>query len=254
MISVVVPVKNEEDNIAPLAAEIADALDNSPWDWECLWIDDYSTDSTPEKIAGINAEKQNHKLVKHLGGYGQSAALATGFGIAEGNIIATLDGDGQNDPADIPKLVRKLLDEDADMVNGWRQNRRDSIVRKLSSKIANAYRNILTGEKIRDVGCAIRVFKKECFHNIPVFKGMHRFFPTLVRIAGHDKIIEEPVNHRPRERGKTKYGINNRLWVGIADTFAVCWMRWRMVFPKSEVPATKEPKKKRKSGKAEKKK
>ena len=242
MISVVVPIKNEEDNVEPLAKEISDALDKTPWEWECLWVDDLSTDSSSDKVKKINKTKPNHILIKHINGFGQSAALATGFKHANGNIFATLDGDGQNDPADIPKLVEKLLKEDADMVNGWRQNRKDTPIRKISSKIANAYRNILTGEKIRDVGCAIRVFKKECFDNIPVFKGMHRFFPTLVRIAGHGKILEEPVNHRPRERGKTKYGINNRLWVGIADTFAICWMRWRMVYPKTE---TTNPKKKK---------
>ena len=117
------------------------------------------------------------------------------------------------------------------MVNGWRKKRRDSLVRKLSSRIANGFRNALTGEHIRDVGCALRVFRREPALKVPVFKGMHRFFPTLFRIAGYDRIAEEPVNHRPRLLGETKYGVNNRLWVGIVDTLAVIWMRRRLVFP-----------------------
>jgi len=234
LISIIIPVMNEEDNIAILAGEIKDAMESGSWDWECIWVDDASSDSTVQKLQQLSAEDSRHRIIKHNRNYGQSAALATGFKFAAGGIFVTLDGDGQNDPASIPPLVEKLIAEDADMVNGWREKRRDSIIRKLSSKIANAYRNTLTGENIRDVGCALRAFKRECVEHLPVFKGMHRFFPTLVRIAGHKKILEEPVNHRQRERGKTKYGINNRLWVGIIDTFAVCWMRGRMVYPEGD--------------------
>ena len=231
---------NEEDNILILADEITEAMKSLKESWECLWVDDYSTDATVEKLEALSKKDPRHKLILHNKNYGQSAALATGFKHAEGEIFVTLDGDGQNDPASIPPLVKKLIEEDADMVNGWREKRRDSLIRKISSRVANAYRNFLTGEKIRDVGCALRAFKRECVENVPVFKGMHRFFPTLVRMSGHTKILEEPVNHRQRERGKTKYGINNRLWVGIADTFAVCWMRWRMVYPKTEEKRTSE--------------
>ena len=230
-ISVIIPVMNEKENVSVLANEISEALNGMPWKWECLWVDDCSTDDTVVILEKICSLDKRHRMVQHSKNYGQSAALATGFRYAHGDIFVTLDGDGQNDPACIPALVKKLIDEDADMVNGWREKRHDSLIRKISSKIANAYRNLLTGEKIRDVGCALRAFRRECVGDIPVFKGMHRFFPTLVRLAGYGKILEEPVNHRPRERGKTKYGINNRLWVGIADTFAVCWMRSRLVFP-----------------------
>ncbi len=232
-ISIIIPVLNEEENVAILASEITFVMSRGSWEWECLWIDDFSTDRTAEILRKICHTNPRHRLIIHEKNYGQSAALATGFKRAHGNIFITMDGDGQNDPASIPDLVKTLIENDADMVNGWRQNRRDSIIRKVSSRVANAYRNALTGEKIRDVGCALRAFKSECVENIPVFKGMHRFLPTLVRIAGYAKILEVPVSHRPRLRGKTKYGINNRLWVGIMDTFAVCWMSKRMVYARS---------------------
>ncbi len=232
-ISIIIPVLNEEQNVTILANEIKAVMSTTPWTWECLWIDDYSTDNTVNRLENIRRADQRHRIILHDRHYGQSAALATGFKYARGDIFVTLDGDGQNDPASIPDLVRTLVENGADMVNGWRQERQDNIVRKISSRIANTYRNVLTGEKIRDVGCALRAFRKECVQNIPVFKGMHRFFPTLVRFAGYTKILEVPVGHRPRLRGKTKYGINNRLWVGIVDTFAVCWMRKRMVYPQS---------------------
>ena len=233
MVSVVIPVMNEEENIMILAGEVADAMEKSEYDWECIWVDDMSNDTTREKLIDLNKSNKKHRYVFHDRNYGQSAALSTGFKVVKADLIATLDGDGQNDPACIPDLVSALLRNKADMVNGWREKRIDNVVRKISSKVANGFRNKLTGEKVRDVGCALRVFRKECTYRVPVFKGMHRFFPTLVRITGYEKIIEQPVNHRARERGVTKYGINNRLWVGIADTFAVCWMKWRMVNPNS---------------------
>lgn len=233
-VSVVIPVMNEEENVKILASEVRAAMEKTNHSWECLWVDDLSTDSTVEKLREIRNADPRHKLIRHTSNFGQSAALATGFKHAAGKYFVTLDGDGQNDPDSIPALLEKLIDDNADMVNGWREKRNDNLIRRMSSKIANSYRNTLTGESIRDVGCALRAFKRECVESIPVFKGMHRFFPTLVRLSGHTKILEIPVRHRPRERGKTKYGINNRLWVGIADTFAVCWMRHRMVYPKAE--------------------
>ena len=138
-----------------------------------------------------------------------------------GDILATLDGDGQNDPADIPHLIEKLQKHDGDMVNGVRQKRYGPFVRKISSRIANNFRDWVTGDRVTDVGCSVRVFKLECVKRIPVFKGMHRFLPTLVRMQGYTHIMESPVNHRPRVRGKTKYGIQNRLWVGLTDLAAV---------------------------------
>ncbi len=232
-LSIVVPVKDEAENVIVLAREIETAMAELEMNWELLWIDDGSTDGTRrllEELAG--SSEGRHRVFLHERCFGQSAAMATGFRQARGQIVATLDGDGQNDPAGIPGLVRKLIAEKADVVNGWRKKRQDNLIRKISSKLANGFRNILTGEQIRDVGCALRVMRKECVVELPVFKGMHRFLPTLIRIAGYRNILEMPVNHRSRIRGKTKYGVWNRLWVGIADTFAVCWMKSRMVYPK----------------------
>ena len=229
-VSIVVPVMNEAESVADLAAEITAALETTPWRWECLWIDDGSTDDTVAVLRSL-CEGTPHRLVRLDRNYGQSAALAVGFRSARGRIIGTLDGDGQNDPADFPALLERLEAGPEDVVNGIRRNRRDSFIRKISSKLANGFRNFLTREHVTDVGCAIRVFYTECTRSLPVFKGMHRFLPTLFRMQGY-RITEIPVNHRPRLRGKTKYGINNRLWVGLADTFAVCWMRHRLVYPR----------------------
>jgi dolichol-phosphate mannosyltransferase len=231
-ISIIVPVKDEEKNISVLAGEINAAMEKINLSWECVWVDDGSTDYTLREIKSLNYASPHHHWVSLAKNFGQSAAMAAGFQNASGSLLVTLDGDGQNDPADIPALVNRLISDGADLVNGWRKTREDSIVRKISSKIANAYRNKMTKENIKDVGCSLRAFRRECVEHVPVFKGMHRFLPTLIRIAGFEKIVEMPVNHRPRKQGKTKYGIHNRLWVGLADTVAVYWMQRRMVFPK----------------------
>lgn len=238
LLSVIVPVMNEEDNVTMLAGEIVQALGGTSWSWECLWVDDGSTDDTVARLRQIAGADARHRLIEHVRNFGQSAAMASGFRHARGEIFVTLDGDGQNDPASIPDLVNCLIRENADMVNGWRQKRQDNLVRKLSSRIANGFRNGLTREQVRDVGCALRAFRRECAGKVPVFKGMHRFFPTLVRMAGYTKILERPVHHRPRERGKTKYGISNRLWVGIVDVLAVRWMLSRMVYPQVKKEAS----------------
>lgn len=230
-VSIIVPVMNEAENIEGLADEITRSMAKTEWTWECVWIDDWSIDETRRELRKIHADDHRHRYFLHAKNFGQSAALITGFKHSHGEIIVTIDGDGQNDPADIPNLIRILLDEGADMVNGWREKRRDSLTRKICSKIANGFRNHLTGESVRDVGCSSRAFKRECVDTIIPFKGMHRFFPTLVKLAGHEKILETSVNHRPRMAGKTKYGVNNRLWVGIIDVLAVRWMRGRLVFP-----------------------
>jgi len=233
-LNIVIPVMNEEDNIEILASEIENAMSGSKLVWNCIWVDDMSTDSTREKLKELNISKPNNLYYFHDRNYGQSAALATGFKHSSAKYIATLDGDGQNDPASLPDLVNEILATDADMVNGWREKRNDNLIRKISSRIGNGFRNRLTNEQVRDVGCALRIFKRDCISHIPVFKGMHRYFPTLVRLGGFTNIHEVPVKHRPRERGVTKYGISNRLWVGIADTIAVKWMLKRMVFPSVE--------------------
>ena len=231
-ISVIVPVKDEVENILILAGEIESAMEKTSFLWECVWVDDGSTDDTLDEIKRLHNRNPRHQFVSLTQNFGQSAAMAVGFKHAAGDILVTLDGDGQNDPADIPLLVNRLISDKADMVNGRRRKREDSMVRKISSRVANGFRNRMTKENVSDVGCSLRAMRKECIEQVPVFKGMHRFLPTLIRMAGYGKIVEVPVNHRPRERGKTKYGIQNRLWVGLGDTFAVRWMQNRMVFPK----------------------
>jgi dolichol-phosphate mannosyltransferase len=229
-VSIVVPVMNEADSVPQLADEITRAMNRYGGSWECIWVDDGSTDSTVDVVTGLTKDNR-HRLVVLDGNYGQSAALSVGFREARGAIIGTLDGDGQNDPADLPAMLERLAQGPEDVVNGVRAKRRDTVVRRLSSRLANGFRNTLTHERVTDVGCAIRVFRAKCTRGLPVFKGMHRFLPTLFRLQGYS-ITEMPVNHRPRTKGVTKYGINNRLWVGIADTFAVCWMRRRLVYPR----------------------
>lgn len=240
-ISIIIPVKNEQENIPLLAKEVDMAMGSMDYSWECIWLDDGSTDSTLAELERLNRAESHHQFISLSRNYGQSAALYTGFCYAKGEILVTLDGDGQNDPADIPALVKRLLDENADMVNGIRQKRRDSVVRKISSRIGNGFRNRVTKEQVRDVGCSLRAFRHRCVENIPVFKGMHRFLPTLARIRGCAKILEMPVNHRPRVHGQTKYGIGNRLWVGLMDTLAVRWMQARMVYPEVKNSSLNNP-------------
>lgn len=231
-VSIVIPVYNEEENIIALAAEVDKALKDVTFQWECLWVDDGSTDNTPDLVKKITKQNPCHKLVRLDGNFGQSAAMYTGFRLSAGEIIVTLDGDGQNDPADIPMLVSTLVSRNADLVNGVRKKRQDSWIRKISSRIANGFRNWMTNESVTDVGCSIRAFRSRFTEDLPLFAGMHRFLPTLMRLNGCRKIVEVPVNHRPRKAGKSKYGIHNRLWVGIADTFGVKWYMKRAVRPR----------------------
>ena len=231
-ISIIVPVKNEEQSIAILASEMDAVMEKTNFIWECIWVDDGSTDQTLTELKDLHQSNPHHQYISLTQNFGQSAAMAAGFLNARGSILVTLDGDGQNDPSDIPPLVNRLISDKADMVSGRRRRREDSVVRKISSRIANGFRNWMTKENVSDVGCSLRAIRKECVEKVPVFKGMHRFLPTLIRISGYHHIVEVAVNHRPRERGKTKYGIQNRLWVGLVDTFAVRWMQNRMVFPK----------------------
>ena len=226
LVSVVIPVMNEESNILPLAHEIESALGTRDWNWECVWIDDGSSDRSLEIIKALALDNPCHRYISFEKNAGQSAAFTAGFSYARGIYIATIDGDGQNDPADIPALVDLLLAGRADMVNGYRGKRRDNLLRIIASRIANGVRNALTGKTVRDVGCSTRAFRRECVELLPAFKGMHRFLPTLVALYGFS-LDEVAVNHRPRTRGRSKYSINNRLWVGILDIIGVMWLRKR---------------------------
>jgi dolichol-phosphate mannosyltransferase len=197
-----------------------------PWTWECLWVDDGSTDPSLSILQHIAAAEPRHRYLAFGQPAGQSAALWAGFSEARGAIFATMDGDGQNDPADLPPLVEAIRSGRTDMANGYRQKRRDTRVRRWSSWIANRFRTWLTGKSVRDVGCSTRAFRRECVAVLPRFAGMHRFLPTLVLMQGF-RLVELPVNHRPRLRGSSKYTIHNRLWVGLWDTFGVLWLRKR---------------------------
>lgn len=240
-LSVVVPLKDESGNLERLAREVTAALARTRYTWECIWVDDGSTDDSVVELERICAGYDRHRMLVLDRNRGQSAALASGFAHARGRLLATLDADGQNDPADLPRLADHLLVQDLDLVNGWRVRRRDGGVRRISSRIANGFRNRLTAETVRDVGCAVRVVRREALDGVPLFHGMHRFLPTLVRLNGYARMAELPVNHRPRAWGASKYGIGNRLWVGIGDTFMVRWLSRRavapVVLPRAPTPA-----------------
>lgn len=228
-VSLVIPVLNEVESVPALAAEVTAALSERSWSWECVWVDDGSRDGTGPLLDDIAGADARHRVLHLTRNFGQSAAMAAGISAAAGRAVVTLDGDGQSDPADVPRLIEILRRGDVDVVNGVRARRNDSRMRRISSRIGNGFRNRVTGERVTDVGCSLRAVRRECFDGILVFRGMHRFLPTLIRLNGYDRIIEVPVAHRPRVHGTTKYGISNRLWVGLADTLAVLWMRRRLV-------------------------
>jgi len=225
-LSIVIPLKDESENIGPLADELTGIMELHPWSWECVWVDDGSKDGSLLNLERLVQEDPRHRYISFEKNAGQSAAFWAGFRAARGATLATIDGDGQNDPAGIPSLMEMVESGECDMANGYRARREDTLVRKLSSRIANSFRNWVTGKTVRDVGCSTRVFRRECVESLPQFKGMHRFLPTIVAIKGF-RLAEAPVNHRPRVYGKTKYSIKNRLWVGLADTFGVLWLRKR---------------------------
>lgn len=225
-LSLVVPVYNEEENLPILVAEIGAAMSTLRRPWEAIFVDDGSRDGSLAVLRKLAGEDSALRLIHLRRNSGQSAALAVGFRHARGEIVVTLDADLQNDPADIPRVVAAL--DGADCVSGVRQGRQDSWVRLASSRIANGVRNRLTGESIADVGCSLKAYRSEFVRHLPMFTGMHRFLPTLVRWSGA-RVVEVPVSHRPRRFGVAKYGIGNRLWKALADLFAVRWMRRRWI-------------------------
>jgi dolichol-phosphate mannosyltransferase len=226
-ISIVIPIMNEAPNILPLADEIKSIMEGESQKWECIWVDDGSTDGSLATLRELARADRRHRYVSFEQNTGQSAALWAGFRESRAPIIATIDGDGQNDPADIPTLFRTVLSGGADMANGYRANRQDNLKRKISSVLGNGFRTILTGKTVRDAGCSTRVFRRECLESLPRFTGMHRWLPTLAAMQGF-KLTEAPVNHRPRIKGHSKYSISNRLWVTLADAFGVFWLKKRV--------------------------
>jgi dolichol-phosphate mannosyltransferase len=226
-ISVVIPVCNEEANVEPLAREIAAAL--AAWPHEVLFIDDGSTDGTSAAVLRARAAGAPLRLIHHARRSGQSAGLCTGMRHARAAWVATLDGDGQNDPADIPRLLAaRDAPENADvrLFMGNRVTRRDTWLRRLSSRVANGVRSRLLRDATPDTGCGIKLIHRATFQELPRFDHMHRFLPALMQRAGA-RVVSVPVNHRPRERGTSKYGLFDRLWVGIVDLFGVAWLQRR---------------------------
>jgi dolichol-phosphate mannosyltransferase len=226
-VSVVVPVCNEAGNVEPLAREIAAAL-RERFAFEMIFVDDGSTDGTAAELRQARGSGLAElRLLLHSARSGQSAAVRSGARAARGAWIATLDGDGQNDPADLPKLLAARAQHPGVLlIMGNRTARRDTWLRKVSSRIANGVRGWMLEDGTPDTGCGIKVFHRETFLELPAFDHMHRFLPALFRRAGSN-VVSIPVGHRPRTRGRSKYGVHNRLWVGIVDLFGVRWLNAR---------------------------
>lgn len=230
LISVLIPVKDEEGSIPALAAEISAAFAGAGVAWEALWIDDGSRDGTRAALRALPAP---HRFIALGENQGQSAALAAGVRHARGTWVGTLDGDGQNDPADLPRQLALAVDGGWDMVNGIRARRNDTWRRRLASRIGNGFRTWLTGRSVTDVGCSTRVVRRALWLDLPFFHGMHRFLPTLVLMRA-GRITEIPVNHRPRSAGRSKYGAFSRGLTAGRDLFGVRWLQsrnrvWRVV-------------------------
>jgi dolichol-phosphate mannosyltransferase len=231
-LSIVIPVRNEAPNIAPLVAEIRAALD-ALLDYEIVYVDDGSSDATASSIRTLAAGFARLRLIRHAQSCGQSAALLSGVKAARAAWIATLDGDGQNDPADIPRLWAIAQATPAPqnlLVAGFRRKRNDSRVKRLSSRIANAVRARLLGDGTPDTGCGLKLLPRELFLALPFFDHFHRFLPALVLRQG-GRVQSVPVNHRARERGVSNYGVFDRLWVGLVDLLGVMWLQRRAKIP-----------------------
>lgn len=222
--SIVIPIYNEEDNIKLLAEGIVNAMDSISESYEVILVDDGSDDRSNELLKELCAANRKFTTIVFQQNCGQTAAFDAGFKKARGKIVITLDADLQYDPMDISLLLPKL--GEYDVVCGYRKKRADSWVKRISSKIANFARNRLSGENVRDTGCSLKAFKKECLQNLKLYEGMHRFFPTLLKMEGY-KITEVPVSHFPRKYGVSKYNIHNRLFKSFKDLIAVRWMQKR---------------------------
>lgn len=225
-LSLVVPVYNEEENLPLLWSEVREVLDPSGLHYEAIFVDDGSRDRSAEIIREFRAKDPRVRLLRFKANTGETAATDAGFRAARGRYVVTLDADLQNDPHDIPMLLSYLTDWDA--ATGWRVRRDDPWIRRVSSRIANVVRNAISRETISDSGCTFRAFRRECLRDLRLYRGLHRFIPTLLKLQGY-RVIEVPVNHRPRRFGRSKYGIGNRAFSAVRDLLVVRWMKARQL-------------------------
>ncbi len=231
MLSVVIPFYNEEENVSPLLDELIPFLRSLKDPFEVICIDDGSVDNTLFELKKKKSEYPEIRILVHKKNYGQSAAYATGFMKAKGEIIITMDGDMQYFPQDIEVLLERI--KDADAVCGIRRKRKDNVLRKIPSKIGNFLRNLLFKDNIKDMGCTYRAIKRDVLKDLPFFNGMHRFIPTLLKLQGY-KVVECEVRHRKRIYGKSKYGIWNRMFVYLFDCIGILWWKKRAL-PKERI-------------------
>ncbi len=223
-LSVVIPIYNERDNLVPLEEKLNETLPGLNLDYEVVLVDDGSQDGSAELIGKLQKHNSRLRLIRFAENFGQSAAFMAGFNAARGKIIVTMDADLQNDPADIPLLLEKT--GEFDVVCGWRHERNDPWIKKISSRVANAVRNQLSQETIADTGCSLKAFRRECFGPLVLFNGMHRFFPTLMKMEGFT-VTQVKVSHHCRLHGQSKYNIRNRLWSSWKDLMGVRWLKKR---------------------------
>jgi dolichol-phosphate mannosyltransferase len=221
-LSLVIPLYNEEESVLPLVGQLNAALGGWSGPMEILLVDDGSADRTLDLLRTAQEADPRVRIIHFRRNLGQTAAMAAGFRLAKGRAVVTLDGDLQNDPAEVPRLVEMLKDWDA--VCGVRIHRQDRRWKRLSSRIANGFRNWATGEDIVDTGCTLKAYRRECLQHLDLYQGMHRFLPTLLKMRGY-RVTQVPVGHRPRLHGRTKYATWGRLVKGLGDVLAVRWMK-----------------------------
>ena len=242
-LSVVIPVLDERENVRPLIEEIQGRLPEG-FAYEIICVDDGSTDGTSAELFWLAERYPALRVRRHEHHAGQSAAILTGVLAARGRWVATLDGDGQNDPSDIMRLWRTLhaseLPDGPDLIVGWRRQRRDRRVKRLASWAANAVRSRLLKDHTPDAGCGLKLFRRDIFLSLPRFDHMHRFLPALFLHAGGE-VVSVAVNHRARLKGASKYGVHDRLWVGIIDLFGVWWLQHRAIRPVTATPDKEDP-------------
>ena len=237
-LSVVIPVYNEAENVEPLAAKLASALRDWPGGAEFLFVDDGSSDRTLDRLRVLQGADARIRIAHFRRNHGQTAALAAGFRLARGRAVVTIDGDLQNDPAEIPRLAAMLGEWDC--VCGVRARRRDSLWKRISSRIGNGFRNWATGDDIVDTGCTLKAFRRECLGGLELYQGFHRFLPTLLRMRGF-RVTQVPVSHHARLHGKTKYGTWGRLTKGLGDVWAVRWMKKNRLAYESDLELLESP-------------